>query len=410
MRIFALRTERTEGGVRIAADYAFEDATRPGGTVAFEVDESYAPALTPASDPFVVALTPLASWHGERRVLVEGRACGVLRSHLREHARVLASWYPRCREPAIEASAGFEAGRPVAPARVGLMLTGGVDSLAALRQNRLDVPADHPASIRDGLVVHGLSVRHAPGGRVDPARLRRHREHVDRLARFGAATGLTVISVRTSLLQAWDPQGWRDAGFGAGTVAAAHALSRRLSGSVMGSTGAGAWFGPHGHHPLLDDRLSSGALHAVPGLPYRTRHEKVGLLAAWPAALEVLHPCLLIEEPAPGRVNCGRCEKCLRTMLSLEAVGALSATPAFAGLLLTAEAVLRAPRANGLHVLYGDDLARDLDARARRDLADAVRVVMAKARMTRWQRRRARWSHSVAKRLGRLLPSRRAGA
>jgi hypothetical protein len=245
---------------------------------------------------------------------------------------------------------------------------------------------------------------------VDPERLRRHREHVDRLARFGATTGLTVISVRTNLLLAWDSQGWRDAGFGAGTVAAAHALSRRLSGSVMGSTGAGTWFDPHGHHPLLDDRLSSGALRAVPGLPYRTRHEKVGLLAAWPEALEVLHPCFLREDPAPGRVNCGTCEKCLRTMLSLEAFGALARTPAFAGFTLTAEAVLRAPRAKGLHLLYGDDLARDLDARGRRDLADVVRTVMAKARMTRWQRRRARWRNSVAKRLGRLLPSRTPGA
>ncbi|HVG93161.1 MAG TPA: hypothetical protein VND21_01845 [Planctomycetota bacterium] len=54
-------------------------------------------------------------------------------------------------------------------------------------------------------------------------------------------------------------------------------------------------------------------------------------------------------------------------MLPLEAFGALAATPAFAGFTPKAAAVLRAPRAKGLHLLYGDDLACDLGARGRRD-------------------------------------------
>jgi hypothetical protein len=280
-----------------------------------------------------------------------------------------------------------------------MMLSGGVDALAALRANRLAVPLDHPASIREGLVVFGLSVRHAPGGRIDPARLRAHREHVERLRRFGTTTGLAVTSVRTDLRLLYDDDAWRDAAFGAGTVAAGHALSGRLAHLVLGSTGGGPDLPPHGHHPLLDDRLSSGALRVVPAQAYRTRHEKVGLLADWPEALDVLHPCLAVAEPAPGEVNCGTCEKCLRTMLSLEAWGALGRTPAFAGRALTADAVRRAPRPPGVHTLYGDDLARDLDARGRRDLGDVVREIMAKGRMTRWQRRRARWRRSLAKRL-----------
>ena len=50
-----------------------------------------------------------------------------------------------------------------------------------------------------------------------------------------------------------------------------------------------------------------------------SRTQKVQVISAWPAGVENLRVCW--EGNRPGG-NCGRCEKCLRTMLNFRAVGA----------------------------------------------------------------------------------------
>jgi hypothetical protein len=404
MRIANVRREGGAGVVRSVADVAFEEADRPGLSVYFEVDEQDADALWRGAEPFAVALFPAASWHGERRVAVDGPLCGELRTSLEDHARVLTRWYGRCAEPRMEATGGFTASRPAEPTRTAMMLTGGIDALASLRRNRLDVPPDHPHAIRTGIWVFGLSARHAPGGVEDPERRRGYERHLERLRVFGRGVGLDVVSVRTNLLHAYEGwESWRDAGFGAGTAAAGHALGRRYSRIVFNSSGAGLDTSPHASHPLLDDRLSSGAVRVVSGLPYRSRLEKVALVAAWPEALEILRPCLVPGGTPPETLNCGHCEKCVRTMLELAAVGALERAPAFRRHRLTA-ADLHANPPRGRRAIYYDDvLVEALEAHGRPDLADAVRYALERLRLTPWQRRIRKWRRSLEKR----LPSRR---
>ena len=63
-----------------------------------------------------------------------------------------------------------------------------------------------------------------------------------------------------------------------------------------------AWFLAMAGEPVGVETESSGALRVAVGLTYRTRFEKVRLVAGWPEGLAVLHPCLLLDDPAPGQV------------------------------------------------------------------------------------------------------------
>jgi len=57
-----------------------------------------------------------------------------------------------------------------------------------------------------------------------------------------------------------------------------------------------------------------------------SRMEKIKLVADWDVALQNLRVCLANVK---DRLNCGKCEKCVRTMTALVAIGALDKTKAF---------------------------------------------------------------------------------
>lgn len=73
-----------------------------------------------------------------------------------------------------------------------------------------------------------------------------------------------------------------------------------------------------GSHPKLDYLWSTDDLQVVHDAADTQRTEKIRRVAQLPGALEWLRVCWV----NPGGVlNCGRCPKCLRTMVSLEALG-----------------------------------------------------------------------------------------
>ena len=78
--------------------------------------------------------------------------------------------------------------------------------------------------------------------------------------------------------------------------------------------------GPWGSHPLLDPLWSTELTEFVHHGAHATRVDKCRVLANSEVAMRHLRVCW---ENREGRYNCGECEKCLRTMVNLAAVGAL---------------------------------------------------------------------------------------
>ena len=84
---------------------------------------------------------------------------------------------------------------------------------------------------------------------------------------------------------------------------------------------------PYGSHPDLDPLWSSEALECVHHGAETGRLDKIRYVArVFPEAASCLQVC---ESNPPGEINCGRCDKCLRTILAFRVNGAIPTAPVF---------------------------------------------------------------------------------
>jgi hypothetical protein len=111
-----------EDGVR--AEVRWEEADRDTQEISVQ-----GPDLCADPNAFLT-LCFLPAWHaGERRIVIEdGGICPVLRANLAAASQTLMRWHRLAEPPRIEASA--ETRLPAE--KVGLFLSGGIDSLASL--------------------------------------------------------------------------------------------------------------------------------------------------------------------------------------------------------------------------------------------------------------------------------------
>jgi hypothetical protein len=342
MRIGPLREEPAEGGRRrTSATITWEDEPRPPFEMYFERLESPEKSAGD-SHPFLLASLVSAWRRGERRVLVDGSICPRLRDGLRAALALIARWWETDRVAlVIEATGGFHP-YPERRERSALFLTGGVDSLHMLQQNLLGYPRDHPGAFRDAVYVAHLSfLEYAHERSARTLNLAARQTGIVRA--IAGACGLEPVFLESNF-RLLEPENYlvlpQDQG--SQLAAAGHALLPRI-GSVSVAASHDARFLPRwGTHPLLDPHYGSSGLEIRhEGLGF-TRFEKVADLASWKVARENLLVC--VEGPLePGRLNCGECEKCLRTMTALRAVGALDAAASFAGNDVTPEKIDRMP-------------------------------------------------------------------
>lgn len=395
MRIEGIRVEPGAGVVRLRASVIWEDCPRPESEVFYETAEEFSAALSPHAHAFLVGCSPPAMREGEQRIWVDGEVCPELREGLMAALEFLRSWYGlEGPGPRIEARWGFRSAK--ARRRNAMFLTGGVDSLAALRRNRLSRKPGDPGWIEDGLVILGL------GDIPDEDRV------LPVLSDVARATGITVLPIRTNvryLEEDWEF--WTDWFEGAVLASVAHAVAARVGSAAIASTYSIHELHPHGSHPLLDPCFSSSDL-SIRHVDVRlSRFEKTKVVAGWEDGLRLLRVC---HDPAnipPGSLNCGACEKCVRTMLALVALGKLGKTAGFPKDDLTASDVARAVHLDPGRLLFSQELLGPLRDAGREDLARVLEFKMAKyhGKVPGWRMGLARLDKAVLG--GRLASTRR---
>jgi hypothetical protein len=391
VKIGEIRRESTPGGVRIAADVEWEDCGRPPREISFAVGADAGDALTATADAFLTGCIVPAARHGERRISVRGTVCPRLRDNLDVALAILGSWRGVGATPiAIEAPDGFRAPRP-APARAGMPLSGGVDSLFTLRMNRLTIAPDHPAFIRTGIFLlgHDLGLPGSGAGEFE-----RFDERVRSLGILASGCGIDLLPMRFNLRDLDDDLDFYvDALFGAALAAAGHALSSRLSSFSIASSYDIRHITPQGSHPYLDAYFSSSVLAVRHDGAARTRLEKLRLLAEWPEALERLQTCNY-RPPPIGRSNCGTCEKCLRTSVGLLVLGRLGRASGFSEESISPDTIRAMAWAPGLEEYWGE-LVGPLLAIGRDDLARAVEERLRETRLFRAWRDETDWKGRI---------------
>lgn len=296
----------------------------------------------------------LPAWHaGERRVIVEGGdICPVLRANLAAASQTLMRWHRLADPPRIEASSGTR----LPGERVGLFVSGGIDSLASLRSSLQRIPRSHPEAVSATILVSGST---------SERKFTRLREVHEIIAR---EAGVQPIALRTNAqsLHGNNMSFYIKIYHGAFLAGLAHFLSGQLRKVKISATFDAANLEPWGSHPLLDPFYSSAHMAIDHHGLEMSRLAKTAIVAEWPVALDHVNVCV---SPNSVGENCGRCEKCLRTMLALLALGKLNATAAFLRRDLRAEDLTDLKIENAYQASCYRDLLLPLRNRGRSDLA-----------------------------------------
>ncbi len=269
----------------------------------FKTPEDHARGFSANPDAFLTGCLLPALHLGEKRVFVDGAVCPFLKEGIQVAMHLLFHW-TQGRYTPIPIESATDAHRlPVHPGRTGMVMSGGMDSLAALRLNRLNFPESHPAHIKEGFFLHGFDIG---GVRERGAKLQVFDRAVTAISRITDDAGVTLVPVYTNIRHLCDERDlWLNSFFGAVLAAMAHGFSNRIHLMFIGSSYDIPNLHPCGSHPLLDPEYSSYAVRIRHRDYERSRLEKIRIVSQWDTAFQNFRVCLA---NVPDQLNCGRCE------------------------------------------------------------------------------------------------------
>jgi len=333
MKLVDFNLTRESEFATASARVIFEDCGRPEQRVYIKTPLSFARGFEANPDAFLVGCLLPALHLGEKRIFIDREICPFLKEGVVVAMNILSHWTKdRPKDPPkkgpytpirIEAKTRKKVSQLEMP-RAGMVMSGGMDSLAALRLNRLNYPKEHPGYVRDSFFLHGFDI----GGVVE----RGMKYHVferamDAISKITRDAGTQLIPVYTNLRHLCDERElWLDSFFGAVLAAMSHTFSSRINMMFIGSSYDIPNLHPCGSHPLLDPEYSSYDMRLRHRDYELSRLEKIRIVSSWDVAFQNFRVCLA---NVPDRLNCGKCEKCVRTMTELTALGILHKTRAF---------------------------------------------------------------------------------
>jgi hypothetical protein len=281
--------------------------------ISFQVPPELAPHLAKNGDPFLpVGL--LLAMSCRRRLVIEADVSATLLSASGTIMDIYRSWSslkPKTLD-AVEVLAS-----PIARDRrgtsSGAFFSGGVDSFYTLLKNVARYPAGDSRLVTHLLLVHGFDVKVTQEDLFQQVR--------QEIADVAEQLGKRLVIVKTDVKSALAGIHWGDYAHGPALASVGLALAGLFHTLYIPATYAFTELRPRGSHPGTDPLWSTEGLEFVHDGAEADRSQKIRMLARSPAALRSLRVCW---ENRGNAYNCGRCEKCLRTMVELEMCGVLS--------------------------------------------------------------------------------------
>jgi hypothetical protein len=173
-------------------------------------------------------------------------------------------------------------------------------------------------------VSHGLHVR-LIGPDLDDLSEEQPTSVPPGLAAAVASLGVTLVPVVTNVRALEDNDfrmDWMVHAHGAVLAGIAQAFSPSFARVNLASSYDAGHLTPWGSHPLVDQHYSTSTTRMAHDAEQFSRLDRLRALLDWPEGLKVLDVCFDWRSRKPGDVpNCGRCEKCLRTLSAMVALG-----------------------------------------------------------------------------------------
>lgn len=296
--------------IDIREGYSIVSSTISIGGREFEI--YYKVSGTPVlqtSDTFLAA-SLLAAMKADTPLKIEGHVSPKLLNTTNTIQDIIHAWYPDFKTIPVKADprnfteSGMHRG-------VGSFFSGGIDSFYTLLK--------HKDEITTIIHVHGFDIQ------LEDYKFR---DKVTRIIRKVASEfGKELIEVETNFRDFSDHfASYALIAHGAALASVALLLSHRLKKIYIPSSYPYDVLFPLGSHPLLDPLWSTEDVEIVHDGCETTRVKKTAQIAQFDIALKTLRICNVRTEDI---YNCGQCEKCLRSMADLRAVGALDRCTTF---------------------------------------------------------------------------------
>jgi len=257
--------------------------------------------ITTSSDPFVLALL-CPAMQAPADLVVHGQVSPSLLRHLDEFQSAWALWRPDIYTK-IEILADTEMESPkVGESRAITAYSGGVDSNFTIFRHRSLPASRQTLNLQAALFVHGFDITLRKQDDFERVCLN-VKPMLDSL-------GVTLIPIATN--QKKLAGGWHDS-HGISIASALSLFQGGFNTGLIPSTYPyNRLYLPHGSNPVTDWLCSSTAFEIQHDGAGWSRFDKVRILNEWPELRQHLRVCLVGERKDR---NCGKCEKCIRTIL-----------------------------------------------------------------------------------------------
>jgi len=298
-------------------------------------------------------LVPATAW-GEGELEIDAPVSAKLLSNLATIQEIYEHGVVSAPPVAIRVAGAIRDAAPSQPNSASFF-SGGVDSLHTLIENR--------ETLTHLILANGFDIL---------LRQDKFFSTVESLARKAAsAFSKRLLIVRTNVRDLYGKTGVEWIAYHGSVLAAiALCLDEFASSVLIASTYSYEDLHPWSSHPLLDPLWSTETLRVVHDGAGATRMKKVEVVAREPAALSIVRVCW--EELDPG-LNCGRCEKCMRTMLALELLGRLEQCPTLPHR-IDERAIGKFALSEDAMLYWREFLGYPMDSRLRRTIESAIRT------------------------------------
>lgn len=310
--------DQTQLRMRVSSDAGAFAPTQ----VTFTVANRWAASVVTDVVPALPGLLVLAAKLGEDVAIIGAVPRSVLDASISVGTK-LAEWWG-WRPPRVTATSTTKDG-PGADG-IGQFFSLGVDSWSVLLDRLAGPPEQRPTHL---LAVDAEPV--LPTATVEAL--------LNRTDEIGHELGIPVVRIGTNIRDLLDPfTDWVFETHACVLTGMALMLRPTLGKAVLSATDSSTAVGRYGSHPDLETRWSTPAFALVHEDAERERWQRVETVSGSSLALRNVQVCYRTDRPS----NCGRCEKCLRTMTSLLLTGVLGEAVTFDAT-LTTDAVRAVP-------------------------------------------------------------------
>jgi len=369
MIIENLRIEKDEQTARIIADIRIEDPkrTKYPETLWFRYPIKYFDYLTNSMNPFAAAVFLLAASLNEDLV-VKGSLSPRLLWGMNEYLMTLHKWFPSVFNLIKIKPENFTENKDIVSNKVAASFSGGVDSFYTLLRyfpGQCDV-----MPISYAFFIHGFDIPLEDEESYEIAK--------DEYIKMMNDLDIELISVATNAKAFTRGLNWNNV-FGTTIAGVAHSLEGLYQFYFLPSTQDNYMLSKEGTDPRLVPILATETTAIILDAGNISRPEKTEFIADKPITYENLRVCW---EQIDGLNNCGRCEKCLRTMTELELAGKLSHYSAFKEP-LTSKKIADIKIDKKLVENFWNDILQTAKSKGRNDIAQSIKIAIFKYNLSR---------------------------